>query len=446
MKKKQKNSSAGLIACGVLTVVLIILLTMMAYFLNSRGNTVQFDLASVTYGEAADNIDITKVFVPEFAGISAGGKTGGTSVSQNVAAEIFRFVSPVIADMLSSSQGTDGSAADWDRMIGRETYIYFRYHTELPECVLGVIAAAYSGAEYSFASNASNVYETIVIPGADSSGVTEMALRSRDGEVKLYKSATSLTEDSTVKTLESYLRNLTRFTLTSSEPVFTEGIITRNISVIKNAANIYNGAVGDTADSIMRYFGMNPEKLLSTHSAGGVTSYTDTHGMLTVTSSSVRYETTSEGGVGVGELAGRSASGDIGDYIKASCAILSRLTSISKYILGGDADFCLGSVTSQNGVVTLGFMYIFDNIPIKCAEPALNIVFENGILRSVSVYTLYVRNLGERRELISESWFTDYLEKINEEYNSVTVVYATDDTAESENQVKAGWGYFTAQH
>lgn len=446
MKKTEKNSSAGLIACGALTVVLIILLTVMAYLLNSRGNTVKFDLASVTYGEASDDIDVTKVFVPEFAGISAGGKTGGTSVSPNVAAEIFRFVSPVIADMLSSAECTDGSAADWERMLGGETYIYLRYHTELPECVLGVMAAAYSGAEYSFSSNDSCVYETIVIPGADSSGVTEMALRSRDGEVKLYKSATSLTRDSTVKTLESYSRNLTRFTLTSTEPVFTEGIFTRSISVMKNAASVYDGTADDTADSIMRFFGMNPEKLLSTHSADGVKSYTDTHGMLTVTSSSIKYETTSEGGVGVGELAGRSAQGDIGDYIKASCAILSRLTSISKYILGGDADVCLGSVDSEDGVVTLGFMYVFDNIPIKCAEPALNIVFENGILRSVSVYTLFVRNLGERRELISESWFTDYLGKINAEYDSVTVVYAPDDASESENQVKAVWGYFTTRH
>ena len=415
MKTKQNSNKADtikIILCAALTLTLICLTLLLIYMLNFSQIQVPFDLDSITAEKDGYSFDITKYFLPEFIGFTSDDEKLGISGSLNIMSELYKEVSPVISELLGEKNASSGTAADWERLENEEISFYIRYHSELPDCVIGIFADEYSDISKNRNTVTSYVYEMLLIPNTDGSGMITLATKSRAGEVEVYCATISsvFTGDSISKMLESYNSYMYSYVIMNGEPVFTETVVTRNIIMTGSTAMFIQNNSDAEIKQLMRFFDLNPDKLLSSHvDEDGNGSYIDTHGILYITESCFEYSSTSDGGIGISDFIGKNESGSIKDYIEASISIISFLRSMNKNYTGGDAEIYLDSVTSSGGIVTLTFMYAFDNIRITDISPAFTAVFEGDIVRSAKLYTMSVRNLGDRQEMISESSFLHFI-------------------------------------
>ena len=82
------------------------------------------------------------------------------------------------------------------------------------------------------------------------------------------------------------------------------------------------------------------------------------------------------------------------------------------------------------------FMYAFNGIRICDMEPAFTAEFESGILRKMKLYSVSVRNLGERHILMLEDSFISVMENEGKHVARTSVVYRSDFQSES---VSAEW-------
>ena len=412
MTKKSDNSNANTVKtviCAVLTVSLVVMVLGIVYMLNLSQSLVPFDLSTITAEKTEYSIDITRFILPEFIGITYDGEQLGVSGSANILAE-------------------------------SDISVYVRYHSELPDCVVGVFADASRGDETDRDTVSSYIYEMYIIPNTDGSGKIDIAVKSKSGEVKFYTGTTEsiLTGESTEKMLNSYRADMYAFKMSNGQPVFTDNIATRNILITGNTgALIQTEMTDEEKSSLMRFFALNPDKLLSSHvDEEGMDSYVDTHGALYIRESGVEYNSASDGGIGLGDFIGYSEEPSLAEYIKASISIITYFRSLNRNITGGDGEIYLDSVTSSEGRVTLEFMYAFNGIRICDTEPAFTAEFENGILRKMRLYSVSVRNLGERHILMLEESFISVMENEGKHVARTSVVYRSDFQSES---VSAEW-------
>lgn len=410
MKQVSKKVSAVKLAvCAVLALALIFMTLYIVYILNLSQSQVSFDFDTITADKSGYNIDIARYLLPEFIGITSDGEKSGISGSVNILSELYRELSEVISEVLRGENKAD--AVDWEKMEEYESSVYIRYNNVLPDCVIGIFAdASADGGEMSGSGAErgevfSYVYEMYIIPNTEGSGKISIAVRDKNGGAALYSATAEsiFTGESVRKMRDAYLSSMYSYEMLGGEPVFTDNFAARNVIITGNTAqsNTYT-----EMKQLMRFFALNPDKLLSSHDNGeGGSSYIDTHGILSVSESSFEYTSSSDGGIGIDDFIGHSDSGALEKYIKASASIIGFVRSMNKNYAGGDAEIYLDSVSSEGGVVTLSFIYAFDGILIEGIEPAFTAVFENGILRSARLYTISVRNLGDRQELMSEKMF-----------------------------------------
>lgn len=443
MTKKSDNSNANTVKtviCAVLTVSLVVMVLGIVYMLNMSQSLVPFDLSTITAEKTEYSIDITRFILPEFIGITYDGERLGVSGSANILAEIYRELSGVISEVVRGDCLIERSATDWSILAESDISVYVRYHSELPDCVVGVFADASRGDETKRDTVSSYIYEMYIIPNTDGSGKIDIAVKSKSGEVKFYTGTTEsiLTGDSTEKMLDSYRADMYSFKMSNGQPVFTENIATRNILITGNTgALIQTEMTDEEKSSLMRFFALNPDKLLSSHvDEEGMDSYVDTHGALYIRESGVEYNSASDGGIGLGDFIGYSEEPSLAEYIKASISIITYFRSLNRNITGGDGEIYLDSVTSSEGKVTLEFMYAFNGIRICDMEPAFTAEFENGILRKMKLYSVSVRNLGERHILMLEDSFISVMENEGKHVARTSVVYRSDFQSES---VSAEW-------
>ncbi|MGN1408910.1 MAG: hypothetical protein ACI4XJ_01915 [Eubacteriales bacterium] len=448
MKQVSKKVTAiKLTLCAVLTLSLVVMTFYIVYMLNLTQGQVSFDLESITADKSGYNIDIARYLLPEFIGITSDGEKSGISGSFNIMSELYREFSGVISEVMRDENRLDENTLGWNELEKYESSVYIRYHSVLPDCVIGIFADSYAAGDESFDSDTSGeyagrgevysyVYEMYIIPNTDGSGKIIIAVRDRNGDTAIYSadSESIFTGESVEKMREAYLSSMYSYKMFGGEPVFVENVVARNVIITGNTAQ--SNTESDVIE-LMRLFALNPDKLLSSHeNEEGNSSYIDTHGILSVTSSAFEYTSSSDGGIGIDDFIGHSDAGALEKYIKASISIINFIRSLNKNYAGGDAEIYFDSVSSSGGKVTLSFRYAFDGIVIEDIEPAFTAVFENGILRSARLYTISVRNLGDRQELMSEKMFIDIISSGGAKIKNTSLVYRGDFVSES---VKAEW-------
>ena len=448
MKQVSKKVTAvKLTLCTVLTLSLIVMTLYIIYMLNLTQVQVAFDLDMITSDKSGYNIDISRYLLPEFIGITSEGEKSGISGSVNILSELYRELSGVISEVMRGENKIDDNAVDWKELEEYESSVYVRYYNVLPDCIIGIFADSYSMEDDAFDADlpdahmrseevSSYVYEMYIIPNTDGSGKIIVAVKSKNGDTVIYSGVAEsvFTGESVEKMREAYLSSMYTYKMLGGEPVFTENVVARNVIITENTAQ--SNTESDMRE-LMQFFALNPDKLLSSHEdEEGNSSYIDTHGILSVTASAFEYTSSSDGGIGIDDFIGHSDSGTLEEYIKASISIINFIRSLNKNYAGGDAEIYFDSVSSSDGKVTLSFMYSFDGIVIEDIEPAFTAVFENGILRSARLYTISVRNLGDRQELMSEKMFIDIISSGGVSIKNTSLVYRGDFVSES---VKAEW-------
>ncbi len=453
-------------ACAVLLVLLITLTLYMVYILNLGWNQPDFDFEEITSDGSpyAYDADLSRWFLPEFIGIFSGGEKRGLSGAATTTAGIYKALSPALSALIcpenlvpaedySASDGTDGASAAsdddlWDSLSGAECGVYLRYHSEVPDVIIGIFADDYyksadadrfevEGGEKERRDVGAYVYEMYLIPPSPDadSAYAEAVVRSWDGVVRTYRGSVAgeFTVEYVAALLSQYRRNMYAYEMKENEPVFTQSVAARKILMTDGTAAMIQNASDDEIKSILGFFGLNTEKLLFENVDDGQGSYGDINGIFTAGVTSFEFTSASDGGIGVDDFIGRSDSTGLREYIEASVNIINYFRTLNRNYAGMDAEFCFDSVEVSGGVVTVKFFYAFDNIRITGIDPAFTAVFENGILRSARLYTLAVRNLGVRQIMMDEGKFIRY---VGGEFRNTTLVYRCDFFSES---VRADW-------
>lgn len=437
---ESKINSAKSIICALLVLALCFMMFFIVYMLNIGQSQVGFDLSTVTSEQTEYPIDVSKFIIPEFIGITYGGEKLGCSGSENILGEMYRELSGVISEVLCDGNIAEGSRTDWSIFAESKSSVYIRYHSELPDCAVGYFADEASGNVTDRRNVTSYIYEMYIIPNTDGSGKVDIAVKSKGGDVCFYSGTPEsiLTGDGTAKMLDSYRSGMYEYKMSGGQPVFTENISTRNILITGGTAALIQTETNDeTKNEIIRFFGLNPDKLLSSHiDEEGMDSYVDTHGSLYIKESGIEYNSSSDGGVGIYDFIGDADEISLGEYIKASVSMITYMRSVNKNIAGGDAEIYLYSVTSQNGKVKLEFMYAFDGIRIMDLKPAFTAEFEDGILRRASLYSISVKYFSERRVLMLEDSFIEIMKSYGKNVTYTNIVYRSDFLSES---VGAEW-------
>ncbi len=434
-----RDSIGMLAAAGLLVVLIGLTAALIMTFLASSSEAETFDLEQVTADKTTATVDLTGYFLPEFAGIVSDGIGYGISSSAGIAGELFRLGASTVSELLTvecfRGEITDD---EWLKLAAEESSLYFRFHERTPISVLTVFAGLYCGQEPGLAVQG-YAAEMLILPYVESmqyqSGMVRAAVRDLDGTMYLFAKASPqsvLTAEDLAQTSDSYRSSMYRFVFalddysaaSPTEPVFTVPVSFRNIIITGNTASLMAANETET-EELLRVFEINPDKLLTTHTEeDGTHSYIDTQGVLYIRPSEIAYRSTSDGGIRVSDLTTVSmdtTANTLQSYIAASAEMWHRICSIGRLYTGEEADLVLTSLTASGGMVTVRFAYTMDNLRIMTGQPAFEAVFENGSLRSASVHTIAVMNLGTRGESLGEVWFRGTLGGAIAE--NVTLVY-----------------------
>lgn len=448
-RAERKNTEKILLITAAILFMLLCVLTVATISVISNSSSVQssvpFDLDRITADKNAEYSDVSGTLLPSFIGITADGVRQGVSASANTVAELYRMITPLLASVIADEYATLGDDSLWSSLAEKENSVYIRYHHELPDHVISIFADSGNTVRNSLNSY---IYELILLPYSESTDTVTVAARSQNGSVCVYEQSSPeeiITDEDLRRVLRSYRSGLTEFSFidetisaeSPTEPVFLDSVSTRNIIITGQSGALIQNSSEDI-EALMRLFTLNPDKLLNRHTeSDGSTSYIDTQGILYLRNSTFEYTATAEGGISLGNYIGYSDSMELMDYIQAAMSIFNDIRALNRNYTGGDADITLASVEVSGGNVKLTYEYTFDNLRIVDIEPAFIIEFENGMLRSARLYTIAVRNLGDKAESIEEWWFVDYISKcMTEPLISSGLVYRSDFRSES---VKAEW-------
>ncbi len=448
---KQRRSDTVLFTLTIVLFAALVFLTASLLLLFNRSASagdIPFDLDRLTSDDSAGNrAEVADAILPEFIGITEDGKRYGISVSSAVMSDLYGELSAVISETVTYNNARASDEAYWLSCIDRDDSVYIRYHSELPDVVVGMLADMHTGASGVRDRVAAYIYEMFIIPSPDGSGISKIATKSASGDVTVYQlegASNGLVDADLVKYLRSYTSSMRKFvfahgeydTISATEPVFAESVTTRNILttdgttfLIKNTSSAIN--------QLMRVFGLNPNKLLSTHEdSKGTLSYTDRSGVMYIHKSALEYRASEDGGIDVEDIIGYTDSMGISEYITAAYGLVDEIGAIENHCTGGSADICLVEISSKNGRVQMQFEYFYDNIIVLGPEPALTVTFESGKLTAARLYTVTIKNVGSRFETFGEWWFFDHLKREGTVAHNVSLAYRSDYIAES---VSAEW-------
>ena len=449
MKNKRTRERLLSLLTGLLFTALLVLLT--ALFLAYRQNsvdTVPFDLGEITADKTVDATDISDCFLPAFLGVTAVGERSALIGTERTMAELYAMLSPAISEALGSGNIREGTADDWERLLSSDHTVYIWYHTELPAAVIALFADLERGVTPKEKRSGIDFYvsEAVLIPYVNGENAATSAFRQTDGSVKII-TVSMPREILSTQDLAQFLRAYETFFISFDfrktgngeiAAVCTDSVTARGIFMANNTAGILRDNREETGQ-LIGVFGLNPDKLLSSHEEeDGSLSFIGTQGAFYIRTSSLEYRSSSEGGIGLSDLAGYAADSGIAGYIRACLILEGEVKAVNRHYAGGDARLLLGGIQAENGTVSLTFYYVFDNIRIADTPPALTATFENGVLREASLYTLTAQSTGRRVRTYSEEWFLGWLAGKSGAMSAaeVSLVYRADFVSD---QVPAQW-------
>ncbi len=430
---------------AALSVLLIVLTVLTIGAVRNSGSTSEsFDLDRLTAEKTESSSDLISALLPEFIGITDDGERLGLSGSENIMSVLYGDVSPALSSLLVPSNAEDAEDGDalWRSLVEEESSVYIRYHSALPDSAIGIFADWSSGERQERGPSERLVYELFLLPANDRDRPATIIARDPDGAVSLYRSGNSssvLTTENLARLIRSYRTFMQTYVfaeerypgLSVTEPVLIDVPVCRSMMIADGTSFMARNDPTEQ-EKILRLFGLNTDKLLSTHvDENGDVSFTDARGAFYIRSSSLEYTAAIGGGLETDTILNYSESTGLERLIETAVTILSRLRAIGSYYVGGDAGVYLDRVVSKGGVTELSFSYSLDCIRIAGLEPAFTATFRDGVLTQAKVYTLSAQKFGARTALYHEWWFADAVSRQGLQPYNIGMVYRSDFLAES---------------
>lgn len=453
MKLKWKIKDVMVFAAAAALLLLLLALTVAMISVISRSNLQNkeetFSLDRLMSEKEAVPEEYTETLLPAFIGITARGERRGVSASPNVMTDLYRAVSSVLSDVMmpENARMPGDSEHYWSKLAEENTALYVRYHSELPDCVIGLYADWMSGKEHERTETSSYVYELFLLPYSDATRSVTAAVRSMDGTVVEYTLAASgatLSDSDLFSLIQSYRSSLYSFTFAGetyraasvTEPVILDTVVARNVRITDGTSFMIRGN-RDEQEKLGRIFGLNMDKLLSAHDeTEGVVSYTDAKGGLYLLPSCFEYTSAVGEGLDPEQLLGYTGTSGLDRMIRASLRIFSDIFAISKNYAGGDAGICFDRIESDGNTVQLSFRYTADNIKITGLDPAFSVTFRDGLLVHAQLNTVAVKKLAGRPFLMHEWWFFEVIGSPDRLPVNVGLAYRSSSQADS---ITAEW-------
>lgn len=454
MKKNVSRNSrryGSRIAVPVLFAALCVLtfLTISAIGGISRTSDSGFELDDLTNEARRTDTEIADYLLPEFIGLTVDGVRSGVSGSENIVSELYTLLTPTLRSAFCTVVPLpDGN---WENCTAEKNSVYIKYHSELPDGILALFADMGTRHAQTSVEFRGNVREIFILLPVSVSDDVMLLTRSDSGDVFLYVipgHKASLGTEELERFVRSYGGGMNAFLfnegkyefLSWTEPIYTDRLQQRQLIMTDGTAALIQNSSGER-EEVLRLFGLNPDKLLNIHiEEDGTGSYYDTHGIFYIRESSFEYISSSaDSGRSVSDILGRpfaangSAEEVLEDYLRAAVLLYEGVAKLNTIYAGGEADLLLRSVSSENGEVTLCFMYAVGNLRISDERDAYRITFSHGRVRSVQLHTVAVRILAERSTSYSEWWFASTLDGFR---SDVRLVYRSDYVSES---VSAQW-------
>jgi len=444
VKKLTERQKTALPQIGI-AVLFLLLIGLTALLLTSLSRASDsdsslFDLGMIS-SDTAKTVEVSTLLTPEFAGITSNGVRVGASYPSLVMRDIFRMFAPTLSVALQTENRTPATDGEWENCIREKDSVYFRFHDELPEAVVGFFADSVGEGTGERSENGSYLYELFLLPYDAQASETVLYTRSLSGDVCRY-SVTYPEHFSTAgdfaTVTRSYSSSLCGFSfadgnytvLNASEPIFTEQLTAKNIIISNLTASMLENT-SDGTERLLELFGMNPDKV--SENSGEESAFVDSRGVLYIRESSFEYRAATGGSIRLSELAPEAEDGVIGRYLTAAMRIAETVRSFDRNLLGGEAEYTLSSFSSVEGTVKISFRYTFDNIPLAGVAPAIQVTFVDGILTEADIYTLSVRSRADTSRSMTEWGFANYLETGGIRAVSTTLVYRSDFSSESVN-------------
>ncbi|MBR5312385.1 MAG: hypothetical protein IKU40_05850 [Clostridia bacterium] len=453
MKKNVSKSSREIgsrIAVPVLFAVLCLLTYLTISAISGSSRTADgFDLEDLTNEARQTDTDVSDYLLPEFIGVTVKGVRSGIAGSVNIVSELYSLLTPTLRSAFFYTVPLE--EGNWEDGISAENSVYIKYHSELPDGILALFAGMETNSGSDTIAFRGNVREIFILPPESVSEDTVMMTRSDSGELRMYVipgHKASVGTGELERFVRSYSSSMTSFifnegkyeNLSISEPIFTGELSAREL-IMTDGTSVLIQNSSEEREEILRVFGLNPDKLLNVHSeADGSAGYYDTRGIVNFRRSTFEYLRSSEdNGRSVSDILGRafspsrSAAEVLTDYIHAAILLYESIAAVNPVYIGGEADLMLRSVSSENGEVTLRFLYTVNNLRISDVQDAFRITFSAGRVTSAVLYTMTVRILAERSFPYSEWWYASTLDDFS---SDVRLVYRSDFVSDT---VSAEW-------
>lgn len=453
MKKNVSKSSREIgsrIAVPVLFAVLCLLTYLTISAISGSSRTADaFDLEGLTNEARSADTDVSDYLLPEFIGVTVNGVRSGVAGSANIVSELYALLSPTLRSAFFYTVPLE--EGNWEDGISAENSVYIKYHSELPDGILALFAGMQTNSPSDTITFRGNVREIFILPPTSVSEDTVMMTRSDSGELRMYvipghKASVGVGElerfvRSYSSSMVSFLFNEGKYEhLSRSEPIFTGELSARDLIMTDGTSALIQNSSAER-EEILRIFGLNPDKLLNVHSEeDGSAGYYDTRGIVNFRRSTFEYQRSSEdNGRSVSDILGRTfapsrnAAEVLTDYIHAAILLYESIAAVNPIYAGGEADLVLRSVSSENGEVTLRFLYTVSNLRISDEQDAFRITFSAGRVTGAVLYTMTVRILAERSFPYSEWWYASTLDHFS---SDVRLVYRSDYVSDA---VSAEW-------
>lgn len=351
-------------------------------------------LWSVQGGQRSEGLDQSRL-LPETVAFRRGGRRVGTADLESTKA-LYEQIAPCVLELFGAGSHVEqlpegeGKLRYSEALSGSE-FIYVKYHEPTlyqfiyayasgKLTILEGGAAAFSPLREEADADKSSggdpgvyISELVIIPESDVAAHRFVAV-ARDAEGNYYR----FRRDPDATASEFHIAKLSDAasklsTVPVSFPSDSDGTAFLDSLAPIPAAELESrdieSALTDTSDEsltdgILRLFGYNPDK---TGEAGNGIFY-DSHSLIRLEEGKLSYQSADRNsGVAISSLLGYTADDGYGlfDKLAAVDSLITRLSALSKSLVGGEASLCLGNVYTDDGLLVYEYFYTYDNIRVS---------------------------------------------------------------------------------
>lgn len=377
--------------------------------------------------------------VPEVISVKEAGKGACAIISgEEFMRDIYRAVSPDIAEIFGSSRTLEISEAPLDDFIGADEYIYVRFHSYLPPALLYIHAVGI-GADLSNFDKADigNIYELMIVFEGEKS---DAFVRNSDGET--YRLAAKDSDNNRMPVKPAELSQYREAAALSYAEFYGEaggailpttvmlsgGIATAKISLTRGYDGI--GSEKELQKGIASLLGINPDKTGNYFDEASESAvYMPTSGTLTENAEKIVFtsENNQSGGIPISDFSGGAASDSIytlAECIAAAERLVRKIKNIYPFLIGGEAEPVITALSRSGEKITIEYGIFYGNLAASGEKSVCRIEMTSEKMTYFELCPINVTaHTSERSRSISPFWRAEMLKSQAEENTVYTLAY-----------------------